>query len=92
MPDGPVFHYYLTTSDAFATPDGIMVRATVRDLRAAYPDVRFEDPCDESSRGFVVDPPRAWLSLPLFGRLDGAGEDASSRVLSIGAGWDRTPC
>ena len=92
MPEGPVFHYYLTESNLLATEAGITVGSTVGELAAAYPDVRFDRDCGGESWLFVVDPPDGWLALPIFGLLDGDFEDAATRIIHIGAGWDRTPC
>ncbi len=87
-----MFHYYLTKSNLLATEAGITVDSTVGDLEAAYPDVRFvEGRCDDEEE-FVVDPPPGWLELPIVGLLDGDAEDASTNIVYISAGWDRTPC
>ncbi len=92
MPEGPVFHYYLTESDLFETETGIKVGSTVGELEAAYPDLRFGKPCDDELWSFFVDPSDGWLVLPIFGLLDGDLEETATRIVHIGAGWDRTPC
>lgn len=91
MPEGPVFHYYLAKSSMFATEAGITVGSSVGELEAAYPDVRLDALCDDPW-SFEVDPPGSWLQLPFFGLLDGDPSEAATRILYIGAGWDRTPC
>jgi hypothetical protein len=92
MPEGPVFHYYLTESELLATEAGITAGSTVEELRAAYPDVRFDRDCGGESWSFVVDPLAGWPELPIFGLFDGEIEDATTRIIHIGAGWDRSPC
>lgn len=92
MPEGPVFHYYLTRSDLLATEAGISVGSTVGDLQSAYPNVRFTSFCAEPIREFVLDPSEGWLQLPMWGLLDGDPTDPSTRIAYIGAGWDRSPC
>ena len=90
MPEGPVFHYYLAKSSMFITEAGITVGSSVGELEAAYPDVRFEAVCDDPW-SFEVGPPGSWIG-PFFGLLDGDPNDTATRILYIGAGWDRTPC
>lgn len=92
MPAGPVFHYYLTQSSEFATETGLRVESTVTDLHASYPDVRFENSCSDEDQEFVLDPPDGWLQLPMWGLLDGDPGDPDTRIVYLGAGWDRTPC
>ena len=91
-PQGPVFHYYLTKSALFATETGITVDSTVSELATAYPDVRFQTGCYATEREFVVDPPAGWLQLPLWGLLDSEHDHPPTRIVYLGAGWDRTPC
>jgi hypothetical protein len=96
MPDGPVFHYYLTKSGLFATEAGITIDSPVSDLVAAYPGLRAGEGCAHGAGNveFSVDPPdpEVWLALPIFGLLDGELDDQTTRIVYIGAGWDRTPC
>jgi hypothetical protein len=92
MPEGPVFHYYLTRSELMATDAGITVGSTVADLQSAYPNVRFTSFCADAIREFVLDPPEGWLHLPMWGLLDGEPTEESTRIEYIGAGWDRSPC
>ncbi|MDH3261581.1 MAG: hypothetical protein OEM84_11500 [Acidimicrobiia bacterium] len=92
MPEGPVFHYYLTESSLFATQTDITVGSTVGDLKAAYRNVRFGKECGSEQWSFVVDPPSGWLQLPIIGLLDGEAEDSATRIIYLGAGWDRSPC
>ncbi len=93
MPEGPVFHYYLTKSDQFATEEGVTIDSTMSDLVAAYPDLRITENCaGDGFTEFVVDPPGGWLQLPIFGLLDGGLDDQATRIVYIGAGWDRSPC
>ncbi len=89
---GPIFHYYLTTSDRLATDRGITAGSTVIELEIAYPDVLFHNPCDDPTPGFLVDPGSEWPRLPIFGLLDGDSDDPEARIVHIGAGLDRTPC
>lgn len=90
MPEGPVFHYYLTKSGAVATEAGITVGSNVADLVAAYPNVRFDLGC--TGNEFVLDPTAGWLQLPMWGLLDGESDNSATRIVYIGAGWDRSPC
>lgn len=96
VPQGPIFHYYLTKSDQFATEAGITIDSPVSDLVAAYPGLRVGADCPDGSEYmvFTVDPPEpeVWLALPIFGQLDGELDDQGTRILYIGAGWDRNPC
>lgn len=91
-PPGPVFHYYLTKSDFFATQEGIRVGTAVESLKQAHPDMSFERPCDGESWQFIIEPPQAWPQAPMFGLLDGDPDLAGTRITYIGAGLDRTPC
>ncbi len=90
MPEGPVLHYYLTKSDALATEAGITVGSNVADLVAAYPNVHFDLGCAENE--FMLDPTTGWLRLPMWGLLDGEADNSATRIVYIGAGWDRSPC
>ena len=95
MPEGPVFHYYLTKSGQFATEAGITIDSPVSDLVAAYPGLRTGEDCaGAGNMEFHVHPPdpEVWLALPIFGLLDGELDDQTTRIVYIGAGWDRTPC
>jgi hypothetical protein len=90
--DGPIFHYHLTTSDLFAAATGITTGSTVTDLEDAYPEIVFHQPCGDLAWEFLVDPADGWPQLPLFGLLDGDADNPETRIVHIGAGWDRTPC
>ena len=92
IPEGLVFHYYLTKSALFATEAGIEVGSTVDDLEAAYPGVRFTRGCYETEREFVLEPQQSWPHLGLWGLLDGEPTLDTTRIEYIGAGWDRNPC
>ena len=93
IPDGPIFHYYLTTSESFATDAGIRAGSTATELETAYPDVVFHEGCGEDLiREFSVDPGGGWPQLPVFGLLDGDADNPEARIIHIGAGWDRAPC
>jgi hypothetical protein len=93
VPEGPIFHYYLTTSGHYATGTGITQGSTVAQLTAAYPDVVFHQGCgDDLVREFLVDPATGWPELPIFGLLDGDVDNPETRIVHIGAGWDRNPC
>jgi hypothetical protein len=89
--DGPVFHYYLTESDQLATAESIGVGSTLAELEAAYPNVRYEKPCDDQW-SFAVDDPSGWIGYRLFGLFDGELNDPATRIVHVGAGLDRTPC
>jgi hypothetical protein len=96
VPKGPIFHYYLTKSDRFATEAGITIDSPVGDLVAAYPGLSAGEDCagDPGNMVFTVDPPEpgVWLALPMFGLVNGQLDDQGTRILYLGAGWDRTPC
>jgi hypothetical protein len=93
VPEGPIFHYYLTTSDRFATEASVTAGSTVAQLTAAYPDAEFHTACGgDLPRDFLVDPPAVWPQLPSFGLIDGDVENPETRIAYIGAGWDRSPC
>jgi hypothetical protein len=62
------------------------------ELETAYPDVAFHRGCGDLVREFLVDPAGGWPQLPLFGLLDGDTDNPETRIVHIGAGWDRTPC
>ena len=95
MPEGPVFHYYLTKSSQFATDADITIDSPVGDLAAVYPGLRTGEGCaNPGEMEFWVDPPEpeVWLNLPIFGLLDGELDEPGTRIVYIGAGWDRSPC
>lgn len=92
VPNGPILHYYVTTSDRFATDAGIATGSTVTELETAYPDVVFHQPCGDLIPEFLLDNGSGWPELPIFGLLDGDSANPRTRIVHIGAGWDRTPC
>jgi hypothetical protein len=93
MPAGPVFHYYLAKSEAFATEAGIAVGDSVGDLEAAYPSVWFGYDCGSPETTFTIDPPAdGWFRLPMWGLLSGEPTNDGTTIEYIGAGWDRSPC
>jgi hypothetical protein len=92
MPEGPVFHYYLTRSTLLATENGLTPSSTVVDLEAAYPDVWFEMYCGGNLPEFLVNHASGQGLYRLFGLLDGDPGDATTRIVYIGSGYDRTPC
>lgn len=92
MPAGPVFHYYLAKSDAFATNAGIAVGDSVGDLKAAYPGLRFGHDCGSTESTFTIDPPDGWPQLAIWGLLSGDPTNDHTTIEYIGAGWDRSPC
>lgn len=92
VPQGPIFHYYLTTAARYTTDAGISQGSTVAQLKAAYPGVVFHQACGGPAQEFLVEPVGGWPRLPLFGLLDGDAENPETRIVHIGAGWDRNPC